>query len=187
MVLLRALTTALDSTRFTITLYQTFSEIIFSPSADDVIGATFQQLSLLPQTWRLGVPLRRANTAEAALQRPEVQITLLLGSCQCCLSWEGIPLETWFEREHCRHKNLILIFKEVSQNWFLSTVALPSFKMFEASLELFSWEKKKWHQYKSTLKIEENIEWQSENKILLTWKIPFCSFISHLKEMEKPI
>lgn len=58
MVLLRALTTALDSTRFAIMFYQTFSEVIFPPSANDVIGATFQQLSLLPQTWRLGVPLR---------------------------------------------------------------------------------------------------------------------------------
>lgn len=33
----------------------------------------------------------------------------------------------------------------------------------------------------------ENREWQSENKILPTWKILFWSFISHLKEMEKPI
>lgn len=158
MVLLRDLTTALDSTRFTITLYQTFSEIIFSPSADDVIGATFQLLSLLPQTWRLGVPLRRANRAEAALQRPEVQIPFLPGSCQCCLSWEGIPLETWFKREHCRHKNLILFFKEVSQNWFLSTVLFLLLKCLKHRLNYFHKRKKKWHQYKSTLKIEENIE-----------------------------
>lgn len=179
MVLLRALTTALDSTRLPITLYQTFSEVIFSPFSWWCNWSCFpttccHRLGGLVCLWELTEKKQLYRDMGYKPLSPQAAGMDSTGN----LIWKGTIADTkisfWFSRKW--HKTD-----------FYPLLLFLLFKCLKHRLNCFHNRERKWHQYKSTLKIGENTEWQSENKILPTWKISFCSFISHLKEMEKTI
>lgn len=93
MVLLRALTTARSSPRLPISHYQTFSEIIFSPSASDVIRATFQPASRCHRLGGLLCPSRELKEQKEFNRDGR-------SNPPCSRAAPGAaPAGHWFERE----------------------------------------------------------------------------------------